>query len=97
MKNFLSISPRPHFFPAALTAQEENQSPTRKADLRDVPRARLCPLAELEAYKEKAIAEKLGDQQVRDNRYRARPASHRHGLPPQARQARPDSSPNTTR
>src|SRR5467141_5430747 len=65
MKNFLFLFATAAFFPAALTAQEKI-NPTDPQPTCAMCPGTLIPLAELEAYKEKAIAEKLVDQQVRD-------------------------------
>ena len=65
MKNFLFAFAAAAFFPAALTAQEKI-NPTDPQPTCAMCPGTLVPLAELEAYKEKAIAEKLVDQQVRD-------------------------------
>src|SRR2546425_1058207 len=65
MKNFLFVFAAAAFFPAALMAQEKI-NPTDPQPTCAMCPGTLIPLAELEAYKEKAIAEKLVDQQVRD-------------------------------
>src|SRR5260221_11470435 len=65
MKNFLFAFAAAAFFPAALTAQEKI-NPTDPQPTCAMCPGTLVPLAELEAYAKKAIAEKLVDQQVRD-------------------------------
>src|SRR5881296_3972285 len=65
MKNFLFVFAAAAFFPAALMAQEKI-NPTDPQPTCAMCPGTLIPLAELEAYREKAIAEKLVDQQVRD-------------------------------
>src|SRR5438876_3170310 len=65
MKNFLFVFAAAAIFPAALMAQEKI-NPTDPQPTCAMCPGTLIPLAELEAYKEKAIAEKLVDQQVRD-------------------------------
>src|SRR2546422_5875107 len=65
MKNFLFVFAAAAFFPAALMAQEKITPPDPEPSCR-MCRGTLIPLAELEVYKEKAIAEKLVDQRVRD-------------------------------
>src|SRR5229473_1766549 len=65
MKNFLFVFATAAFFPAALTAQEKI-NPTDPQPTCAMCPGTLVPLAELEAYAKKAIAEKLVDQQVRD-------------------------------
>ena len=65
MKNFLFAFAAAAFFPVALTAQEKI-NPTDPQPTCAMCPGTLVPLAELEAYAKKAIAEKLVDQQVRD-------------------------------
>src|SRR5467141_2529421 len=65
MKNFLFVFAAAAFFPVALTAQEKI-NPTDPQPTCAMCPGTLVPLAELEAYAKKAIAEKLVDQQVRD-------------------------------
>jgi mannose-6-phosphate isomerase-like protein (cupin superfamily) len=65
IKNFLFAFATAAFFPAALTAQEKI-NPTDPQPTCAMCPGTLVPLAELEAYAKKAIAEKLVDQQVRD-------------------------------
>src|SRR5213594_2315447 len=65
MKNFLLVFATAAFFPLALMAQEKI-NPTDPQPTCAMCPGTLIPLAELEAYREKAIAEKLVDQQVRD-------------------------------
>src|ERR1700704_658855 len=65
MKNFLFVFAAAAFFPASLTAQEKI-NPTDPQPTCAMCPGTLVPLAELEAYAKKAIAEKLVDQQVRD-------------------------------
>src|SRR5437667_10748185 len=65
MKNSLCVFAAAAIFPAALMAQEKI-NPTDPQPTCAMCPGTLIPLAELEAYKEKAIAEKLVDQQVRD-------------------------------
>src|SRR5881397_2180954 len=65
MKNFLFVFATAAFLPAALTAQERI-NPTDPQPTCAMCPGTLIPLAELEAYTKKAIAEKLVDQQVRD-------------------------------
>ena len=65
MKNFLFLFAAAALFPSALTAQEKI-NPTDPQPTCAMCPGTLVPLAELEAYREKAIAEKLVDQQVRD-------------------------------
>src|SRR6266571_2009708 len=65
LKNFLFVFAAASCFPAALTAQEKI-NPTDPQPTCAMCPGTLVPLAELEAYAKKAIAEKLTDQQVRD-------------------------------
>src|SRR5438128_11262705 len=65
MKNFLLVFATAAFFPLALMAQKKI-NPTDPQPTCAMCPGTLIPLAELEAYREKAIAEKLVDQQVRD-------------------------------
>src|SRR5258706_2957224 len=65
MKNFLLVFAAAAVSSCALTAQEKI-NPTDPQPTCAMCPGTLIPLAELEAYKEKAIAEKLVDQQVRD-------------------------------
>ena len=65
MKNFLFAFAAAAFFPAALMAQEKINPTDPQPSCAMCP-GTLVPLAELEAYAKKAIAEKLVDQQVRD-------------------------------
>src|SRR5438552_15292270 len=65
MKNFLLVFATAAFFPLALMAQEKI-NPTDPQPICAMCPGTLIPLAELEAYREKAMAEKLVDQQVRD-------------------------------
>ncbi|HMG58299.1 MAG TPA: hypothetical protein VK583_01110, partial [Burkholderiales bacterium] len=65
MKNFLFVFAAAAFFPVALTAQEKI-NPTDPQPTCAMCPGTLIPLAELEAYAKKAVAEKLVDQQVRD-------------------------------
>src|SRR5438093_7411547 len=65
MKNFLLVFATAAFFPVGLMAQEKI-NPTDPQPTCAMCPGTLIPLAELEAYREKAIAEKLVDQQVRD-------------------------------
>lgn len=65
MKNFLLGLVAAACFPAALMAQEKI-NPTDPQPTCSMCPGTLVPLAELEAYTKKAIAEKLVDQQVRD-------------------------------
>src|SRR5438094_5869973 len=65
MKNFLFVFATAAFFPVALIAQEKI-NPTDPQPTCAMCPGTLIPLAELEAYTKKAIAEKLVDQQVRD-------------------------------
>src|SRR6266480_6628811 len=65
MKNLLFLLATAAFFPAALMAQEKI-NPTDPQPTCAMCPGTLVPLAELEAYTKKAIAEKLVDQQVRD-------------------------------
>src|SRR6266513_6501371 len=65
MKNFLFVFATAALFPAALMAQEKI-NPTDPQPTCAMCPGTLVPLAELEAYAKKAIAEKLVDQQVRD-------------------------------
>src|SRR5881296_4092714 len=65
MKNFLFVFAAAAFLPAALTAQERI-NPTDPQPTCAMCPGTLIPLAELEAYTKKAVAEKLVDQQVRD-------------------------------
>lgn len=65
MKNFLFAFITAACFPVALMAQERI-NPTDPQPTCSMCPGTLIPLAELEAYKDKAIAEKLVDQQVRD-------------------------------
>jgi hypothetical protein len=65
MKNFLFVFVTAACFPAALTAQEKI-NPTDPQPTCAMCPGTLVPLAEIEAYAKKAIAEKLVDQQVRD-------------------------------
>src|SRR5713226_569049 len=65
MKKFLFVFATAAFFPAALMAQEKINPTDPQPTCAMCPGA-LVPLAELQAYAKKAIAEKLVDQQVRD-------------------------------
>src|SRR3989442_6757423 len=65
MKNFLFAFAAAACFPAALMAKEKINPTDPQPTCAMCPGA-LVPLAELEAYAKKAIAEKLVDQQVRD-------------------------------
>ena len=65
MKNFLFAFATAAFFPAALMAQEKI-NPTDPQPTCAMCPGTLVPLAEIEAYAKKAVAEKLVDQQVRD-------------------------------
>jgi len=65
MKKFLFVFAAAAIFPAAPMAQEKI-NPTDPQPTCAMCPGTLVPLAELEAYRQKAIAEKLVDQQVRD-------------------------------
>src|SRR6202162_5589375 len=65
MKTFLLVLAAAAVSSCALTAQEKI-NPTDPQPTCAMCPGTLVPLAELEAYKEKAISEKLVDQQVRD-------------------------------
>src|SRR3977135_1551527 len=65
MKTVLFVFAAAAFFPVAPMAQEKI-NPTAPQPTCAMCPGTLVPLAELEAYTKKAIAEKLVDQQVRD-------------------------------
>ena len=65
MKTFLLVFAAAAVSSCALTAQEKI-NPTDPQPTCSMCPGTLVPLAEIESYKEKAIAEKLVDQQVRD-------------------------------